>query len=113
VTRVVLADPTGHFNAVAAETLGAKLVGVYGDYAAMMREAEPDFVVVAMEAALAPPVVTMALEAGCDVLAEKPAVVDLASFDELVAGLPTPGPGGHAEGPRGAAGVAPCWAWRF
>ena len=111
MTRVVLADPTGHFNAVAAETLGAKLVGVYGDYAAMMREAEPDFVVVAMEAALAPPVVTMALEAGCDVLAEKPAVVDLASFDELVAGLPTPG--GHAEGPRGAAGVAPCWAWRF
>jgi predicted dehydrogenase len=68
-----------------AKGLGAKLGGVYKDAAELFRKEKPDLALVTMEAAIAPPVIRAALEAGCHVLAEKPACVRAADFDALAA----------------------------
>jgi hypothetical protein len=71
-----LPDPKG---------LGPKLGGVYKDAAELFRKEKPGLALVTMEAAIAPPVIRAALEAGCHVLAEKPACVRAADFDALAA----------------------------
>jgi hypothetical protein len=84
VTQVALSDPTGHWVQAARETLGDRLTSVHTDALAMLAEVKPGCAVVAYEAVLAPPVVRAALEAGCHVLAEKPACVSIDAIDELV-----------------------------
>ena len=85
VKQVALSDPTGHWVQAARKTLGDRLTSVHTDAEAMLAELRPNCAVIAYEAALAPPVVRAALEAGCHVLAEKPACVSIEDMDELVA----------------------------
>ena len=85
VEQVALSDPTGHWIQAARDTLGDKLTSVHTDPGEMITNLRPDCTIVAYEAALAPPVVRAALEAGCHVLAEKPACVSIEAIDELVA----------------------------
>ncbi len=81
---VVLADPSGRTAALAEKVLGAKLKGVYRDTAEMLGKEKPAMALVSLEAALAPPAIDAALEAGCHVLAEKPACIRAADFRPLV-----------------------------
>jgi predicted dehydrogenase len=81
---VVLADPDGQAAAMARKALGAKLKETYKDLAEMLRREQPQMALVSMEAALAPPAIDAALEAGCHVVSEKPGCVRAADFEPLV-----------------------------
>ena len=83
VAAVSLSDPGGENVAAAREALGEKLGAVYDDPAALVREQRPAMALVSMEAALAPPAIEVALEAGCHVMAEKPACVRIEDFERL------------------------------
>jgi predicted dehydrogenase len=80
---VVLADPDEKWPAAARKALGDKLKATYKDTAEMLRREKPQMALVSMEAALAPPQIDAALEAGCHVLAEKPSCVRAADFEKL------------------------------
>lgn len=80
---VVLADASGTVEAAARKVLGSKLTASYRDVGEMLRKEKPRMALVSMEAAIAPPAIRAALEAGCDVLAEKPACVKMADFSAL------------------------------
>lgn len=82
---VVLADASGTVEAAARKVLASRLTATYRDTAEMLRKEKPQMALVAMEAAVAPPAIRAALEAGCHVLAEKPACVRLADFTALAA----------------------------
>lgn len=82
---IVLADASGTVEAAARKALGSKLTAVYKDAGALLKKEKPEFALVTMEAAIAPPAIRAALEAGCHVLAEKPACVRAADFEELAA----------------------------
>lgn len=82
VESVVLADPDGASEDEARRLLGGKLVRVCRSHAELL-SGKPPMVLVTMEAALAPPVIDAALEAGCHVLAEKPSCVRAADFAPL------------------------------
>jgi predicted dehydrogenase len=84
VAGVALADPTGGMEAAARKALGDKLVGVYREASGMLRETRPAMALVTLEAAKAPPAIDAALDAGCHVLAEKPACVRAEDFEPLV-----------------------------
>jgi predicted dehydrogenase len=81
--EVFLADPSGRTAAAARKALGAKLKETRTDVGAMLRKAQPHLALVSMEAALAPPAIDAALEAGCHVLCEKPSCVRAADFGRL------------------------------
>jgi len=81
---VVLADPDGKWANEAAKVLGDKLKGTYRDYKQMLEREKPVMSVVTMEAALAPPVIDLALEHGCHVFAEKPACLRAEDFTPLI-----------------------------
>jgi predicted dehydrogenase len=80
---VVLADPDDRWPAAARKALGDKLKATYKDPAELLRQEKPQMALVTMEAALAPPLIDAALEAGCHVLAEKPSCVRAADFEKL------------------------------
>ncbi len=80
---VVLADPGEETAARAKKLLGAKLKEVHKDVGEMLRRHSPQLALVSMEAALAPPAIDAALEAGCHVFAEKPSCVRAADFEKL------------------------------
>jgi predicted dehydrogenase len=80
---VTLADPGGENVAAARTALGARLGAVYQSAEELFRREKPDLAVVAMEAKLAPPAIHAALDAGCHVMAEKPACVRLTDFETL------------------------------
>lgn len=84
VARVVVADPSETTIALAEKTLGEKLTGRYADAATMLREARPALALVSMQADASPPAIEQALQAGCHVLAEKPACVKPEDFAALV-----------------------------
>lgn len=65
--------------------LGAKLAGVYASPADLFQARKPQLALIPMEAKLAPPVIDAALDAGCHVMAEKPACVNPKDFAPLVA----------------------------
>lgn len=81
---VAVADVTGGAEAAARKALGDKFLGAYRDVGAMLRETRPALALVTMEAAQAPAAIDAALEAGCHVLAEKPACVRAEDFSPLV-----------------------------
>src|SRR5262245_19369966 len=72
---VFVADPSGKTLERAKKGLGAKLKETFKDAGAMLRKHPPAMALVSMEAALAPPAIDAALEAGCPVFCEKPACV--------------------------------------
>jgi predicted dehydrogenase len=81
--KVALADADGRWNAEARRVLGDKLAGEHRDVREMLARHRPAMALVTMEARLAPPVIAQALEAGCHVLAEKPACVRAEDFAPL------------------------------
>ena len=83
VAAVSLSDPGGRNVADARDALGAKLSAVYDEPASLVQEERPSMALVSMEAALAPPAIEVALEAGCHVMAEKPACVRIEDFERL------------------------------
>jgi predicted dehydrogenase len=83
VEAVTLADPSGEAQAHADKALGPKLKGTYRNPADLLRQAAPQLALVTLEADLAPPVIDVALEAGCHVLTEKPACVRAQDFEKL------------------------------
>jgi predicted dehydrogenase len=85
VGSVTLSEPGGANVAAARKALGHRLGGVYDSPAELFRKEKPDLALVAMEAKLAPPVIHAALDAGCHIMAEKPACVRLAEFEALAA----------------------------
>jgi len=84
VGSVVLADPDGGSEKMARELVGRKLTGVYQDYAQLLAKEKPTMVLISMEAKQSPAAIRAALEAGCHVLAEKPACVRVEDFQPLV-----------------------------
>ena len=84
VGAVALADPSGLTFAEAKRLLGSKLKRTHKDGGAMLRDFKPTMALVTLEAALSPPAIDAALEAGCHVLAEKPACVRAEDFEPLV-----------------------------
>jgi predicted dehydrogenase len=81
---VVLADASGASEALARKALGDKLTQVYRNTAELLRAEKPQMALVSLEAVHAPPVIDAALDAGCHVLAEKPACLRAADFAALV-----------------------------
>ncbi len=65
--------------------LGNKLAGVFKNPAELFNAHKPALAIITMEAALAPPAIDAALNAGCHVMAEKPACVRAEDFAPLVA----------------------------
>jgi predicted dehydrogenase len=63
----------------------ARAVRVYPDHRRMLAETAPEFAIVSSPPLHAPALIRLALEAGCHVMADKPAALGLAEFDGLVA----------------------------
>lgn len=85
VAKVFLCDPNGSTLEVVRAGLGARLAGSYKTPAELFSQHKPLVALVAMEGALAPAAIDAALEAGCHVMAEKPACVRPEDFAPLVA----------------------------
>jgi UDP-N-acetyl-2-amino-2-deoxyglucuronate dehydrogenase len=85
IATVDLCDPSGESEAVARKTLGAKLAGVHRDHRAMLARVRPQFAAITLSGSSAPPVIDAALDAGCHILAEKPACVRYEDFAPLTA----------------------------
>jgi predicted dehydrogenase len=83
VECVVLADSSGKAVSGARKSLGKKLTATYDSVAAMLERETPVLTLVSLEARLAPPALEAALNAGCHVLAEKPACVRIEDFVRL------------------------------
>ena len=84
VEAVFLADATGGTIPQATKILGDKLKKTFNDTRQMLREGQPVLTLVSLEAALAPPEIAAALDAGSHVFAEKPACVRVEDFAPLV-----------------------------
>ena len=83
VDSVVLSDPDGTTVEQAQQLLGKKLATVYSDPAKMLRAEAAQMALVSLEARLAPTAINLALDAGCHVMAEKPACVRVEDFAQL------------------------------
>ena len=84
VSKVVVADPSGSSKASAEKVLGPKLVHFDRDHGKVLANFQPGLSLVTLEAVQTPPVIQLALEANCHVLAEKPSCVKAEDFGELV-----------------------------
>jgi predicted dehydrogenase len=82
--EVLLADPDGKWEQDARRVLGDKLTYVSKDHRRVVSSRSPRMALVTMEAGLAPPVISAALDAGCHVFAEKPACTKAEDFEPLV-----------------------------
>jgi predicted dehydrogenase len=80
---VALVDPSGKSVDAARKALGEKLKEVFKEPAPMLKRFEPGLVIVSLEAAAAPPVISTVLDAGCHVFAEKPSCTRAVDFEKL------------------------------
>ena len=86
IERAELVDPGGTTFAASVDTIGSKAGGTHMSVDSLLAAGKPDMAIVTMIAAHAPDVIRPLLEAGVHVMAEKPACVNVADFEEL-AGL--------------------------
>lgn len=80
VDSVVLAVDDNAIALQARSLLGDKLLTTYGSCEQLLKNHQPDLVIVCLEARAAPQAVMDALERGCHVFAEKPACVRVEDF---------------------------------
>ena len=80
---VIVADPSGTSEALAKQTLGAKLKAFERNHAMALADHHATLALVTMEGIKAPPVIHAALDANCHVLAEKPSCVRGEDFRPL------------------------------
>jgi len=85
VASVAVCDPSGDSEPLARRLLGNKLSASYRDARAMLAREKPLLAAVSMAGATSPPLIEAALDAGCHVLAEKPACVRIQDFERLSA----------------------------
>jgi len=85
VASVALADPDGNAEGLARDALGEKLTTVYTDRAELISAENPTMALISVEARLGPAAIDTALDAGCHVLAEKPACVNAEDFARVAA----------------------------
>ncbi|HZT30626.1 MAG TPA: Gfo/Idh/MocA family oxidoreductase [Bryobacteraceae bacterium] len=83
VAAVAVCDPSGQSLPLARKLLAGKLTAGYQDRQAMLRQEKPELALVSLDGVESPPAIDAALEAGCHVLAEKPACVRLEEFERL------------------------------
>ena len=81
---VFVVDPTGETEEKARKFLGDKFGGLFRDSASMLQQAKPKMCLVSLEAVKTPPAIEAALNAGCHILAEKPACIRAEDFAPLV-----------------------------
>ncbi len=82
---VSLCDASGGAVAAVKKGLGEKLEDVYKSPKELFAARKPSIALITMEAAIAPPAISAALDAGCHVMAEKPACVRVEDFEPLAA----------------------------
>jgi len=82
-SSISLCDASGTTQQAARQVLGTRLAAVYRDHRELLAREKPALALVSMEAKLSPPVIEAALEAGCHVMAEKPACVRIEDFEPL------------------------------
>jgi predicted dehydrogenase len=83
ISSVILADPSGKMVAVARQALGDRLTATYASARELFAHHQPNLAVISLEPKLAAKAIDEALDAGCDVLAEKPACLSVAEFARL------------------------------
>ena len=83
VGKVFVADAA--VEPAARKALGGKFAAAYPSAKALLAAHKPPLALIPMEATLAPPVIHAALDAGCHVMAEKPACVRAEDFAPLAA----------------------------
>lgn len=83
VDSVVIAASGKQIQELAQPTLGSKLSAAYDSWNPLFAASSPTMALVSLEAHQAPPAIRAALNAGCHVLAEKPACVRVEDFREL------------------------------
>ena len=81
--EVVLADPDQRWEEPARLGLAAKLTRTYRKYDELLDQENPKLCLISMEAGLAPPVISEALNAGSHVFSEKPGCISLEQFEML------------------------------
>ena len=82
-SAVVLADDSGQVEAAARKAMGPKLTAVYKTPKEMLQKENPALALVTLEAAISPPAILAALDAGCHVMAEKPSCIRQDQFESL------------------------------
>ena len=83
IERAELLDPGGATFGASVDTIGIKAGGTHTSVDSLLAGGKPDMAIVTMIAAHAPDVIRPLLEAGVHVMAEKPACVNVADFEEL------------------------------
>lgn len=83
--KLWLCDPTGATEEAVRKGVGEKLAGSYRSTRELFAAQKPNLALIPMEAGLAPKAIGEALDAGCHVMAEKPACVRAEDFAPLVA----------------------------
>ena len=84
VKEVFLSDPSQQQVKSAQSQLGPKLKDVYQTPEILFQNEKPNLALVTMEARQAPHSISLALEQGCHVFAEKPACLSVPQFEPLV-----------------------------
>ncbi|QDU09358.1 Gfo/Idh/MocA family protein [Gimesia aquarii] len=84
VKEVFLSDPSQQQVKSAQSQLGSKLKDVYQTPEILFQNEKPNLALVTMEARQAPRSISLALEQGCHVFAEKPACLSVPQFEPLV-----------------------------
>ncbi|MCH2130715.1 MAG: Gfo/Idh/MocA family oxidoreductase [Pirellulaceae bacterium] len=84
ISDVAVASPSQHTVEMAKQRFGERPFQHFTETEEMLTKFRPRFVVVSLASHLAPAQIRAALEAGCDVVAEKPGCTSVEDFRELV-----------------------------